>query len=861
MRGPPPNPHLAPAADWFASRGWTPFQFQLDAWSAYLEGRDGLIHAPTGTGKTLAAFLGPLLAAIRARDAAPTGPRHLWITPLRALAGDTLNALRKATSGLGLRSWAVEARTGDTSAYRKQRQRSRLPSVLVTTPESLALLLSYPECAQALRDLRAVVVDEWHELLGSKRGVQTELGLAALRSLNPTLRTWGVSATLGNLEQAMGVLLGATREPHRPPPALVSADLGKQIDLEILLPDDIERFPWAGHLGIRLLPEVARRIRSARTSLVFTNTRSQSEIWFRSLQRYDPDLIGHLGIHHGSIDRAIRDRVEEHLRAGSLRAVVCTSSLDLGVDFRPVDQVIQIGSPKGVGRLLQRAGRSGHQPGAPSRVVCVPTNAMEIIEFAAVQDAIASRQVESREPLMLSLDVLVQHVVGRAVGSGDNGVALADLLAEARSTHAFATLTDQQWAWCIDYLTRGGPALRAYPQFERLAEIPDPAGGPARLRPASPAVARAHRLGIGTIVAEPAMTVRCGRSAGGEGRALGTIEEGFIARLRVGDTFAFAGRLLRLTRVRGMTAYTIPAQRLSGRVPSWNGSRMPLSAQVTGALRLRLDHAASDRFEGPAMRAVAPLLRVQAQWSVISRPGDLLIELCDTPDGRHAFIFPIEGRLVHEGLAALASHRFARLSPRTITMACNDYGFELASSDPWPEDAAAWRAAFSAERLHEDLLDCLNAAELARRQFREIARVSGLMAPTYPGQPRRGSHAQASSEMFFDVLAEFDADNLLLEQARREVMARQLEFERLRDAAARARGANIRVIRTDRLTPLAFPLWADRLREQLTSEKWSDRVQRMVAVLENAADERPSPPVRPGRGRSARRVASGGRHA
>ncbi len=831
---------IQPAEHWFASRGWTPFPFQRQAWQAYLEGRDGLIHAPTGTGKTYAAWLGPLLEALAERDGSSSRRveplRVLWMTPLRALAGDTLASLKAAAAALDAPGFTIEGRTGDTSASRKAKQRARLPTAIVTTPESLSLLLTYPECVEQLKGVRAVIVDEWHELLGTKRGVQAELGLSAMRQLNPNLRTWGLSATLGNLDEAMQVLVGA-RAHSRPEPVLISAALPKCIEVETLIPDDIERFPWAGHLGTRMVPAVVKCLDRARTTLLFTNTRSQSEIWFRSLQRYQPDLIGHIGLHHGSIDRRIRERVENHLRAGTLRCVVCTSSLDLGVDFQPVEQVIQVGSPKGVARLLQRAGRSGHQPGKPSRIVCVPTNALELVEFSAAQAAITARSLESRHPLRLSLDVLVQHLVARAIGGGVAGVRLDDVLAEARATHAFAMLRDEQWAWCVDYVTRGGPALRAYPQFQRLVEVGEFQPGCARV--ASPAIARLHRLGAGTIVADPSMTVRCGRTPRSQGRALGTIEEGFIARLRIGDTFAFAGRLVRLTKVRDMTAYTVPATRLSGRVPSWNGSRMPLSAQLSAAVRAALDDAARARFEGPAMTAVAPLLRVQAAWSKLPRPGEVLIERAVTPDGYHAFVYPLEGRLVHEGLAALAAYRLAKATPRTFTMACNDYGFELCCPDPWDADVAHWQAVFDPANIEHDVLDCLNATELAKRQFREIARVSGLMTPTFPGQPRRASHAQASSEMFFDVLSEFEPENLLLAQARREVLERQLEFDRLRTSAARLAGATITIVSIERLTPLAFPLWADRLREQLSTEAWSDRVKRMVAVLEDEADRVP----------------------
>ncbi len=844
---------LAPARAWFASRGWTPFPFQLEAWRAFLSGADGLLHAPTGSGKTYGVWIGPLLKALadgeaaqppaipapgvarrtRARNTRPpradrTPLRVLWLTPLRALAGDTALALQAAVDGLGL-NWSVELRTGDTGSYLRRKQRDRLPSALVTTPESLSLLLSYPDAAEQLRGLSCVIVDEWHELLGTKRGVQTELCLARLRRLSPGLRTWGLSATLGNLPEALAVLSPPGAAGARAPAVLVSADERKHIEVDTLIPDNIERFPWAGHLGIRLLGPVIDRIEQARSTLLFTNTRSQTEIWFQSILRARPDLIGQIGLHHGSIDRELRGRIEDHLRAGTLRCVVCTSSLDLGVDFQPVDQVIQVGSPKGVVRLLQRAGRSGHQPGKPSRIICVPTSALELVEFAAAQDAIAARRLESRTPLRLALDVLVQHIVTLAAGAGDAGAAAEELLAEARATHAFAGLSDEQWGWCLDFVARGGAALATYPQYARLVETTP---GSGRYRVASPAVARLHRLGVGTIVSDPGIMIRVSRTGRGEGKALGSIEEGFLARLTPGDTFAFAGRMLKLIRIREMTAYTTPATRVSGRAPSWAGARMPLSAQLAGAVRVKLQEAARGEFASPPMRAVEPLLRLQAERSRLPRPDELLIEHTRTGEGHHAFLFPLEGRLVHEGLAALLAYRIARLAPRSFSYACNDYGLELVSPDPWRLDEAQWRGVLSGERLGEDLLACLNAAELARRQFREIARIAGLLVPSFPGQPRRLRHLQASSEMFWEVLTQFDPASMLLDQARREVLERQLEVARLKEAIERLRGVRLVITQPARLTPFAFPLWADSLREQVSSERWSDRVKKMLLVLE-----------------------------
>ncbi len=445
---------------WFAQQGWTPFAFQREVWEAYARGESGLIHAATGTGKTYAAWLGPLLEAMqespnarsarRRADAAPL--RVLWITPLRALAADTEQALREPVDALGL-PWTIESRTGDTSQARRARQRVRLPTALVTTPESLSLLLCRKDHVQLFADLRCVVVDEWHELLSTKRGTQVELALARLRRLCPRIRTWGVSATLGNTDVAADTLLGFDPCGASVPRRLVRGVVPKETIVESLIPPVMERFPWAGHLNTRLLPEVMQRLADARSAIVFTNTRSQCEIWFQSIIAANPSWFEFTAIHHGSLSRTQRQDVEDGLKSGRYRVVVATSSLDLGVDFSPVDLVMQIGSPKGVARLMQRAGRSGHSPGRPSRIVCIPTHAFELVEVAAARDAIRANIIESRDPVERPLDLLAQHLVTLALGGG---FRREDVLAELRTTRAYALLTEAELDWTIAFVTNGG---------------------------------------------------------------------------------------------------------------------------------------------------------------------------------------------------------------------------------------------------------------------------------------------------------------------------------------------------------------------------------------------------------------------
>lgn len=821
---------------WFESRGWAPFDFQRDAWRAYRSGEDGLVHAPTGMGKTLSVWLGPVSqwldehpgpsARIGSPDRNHSEPlRVLWITPLRALANDTLDALRRPIEDLGL-PWTIEKRTGDTAQSIKAKQRTRYPTALVITPESLSLLLSYPDAHRRLRGLRAVVVDEWHELLSSKRGTQTELCLARLRRWNPDLRTWGLSATLGNVEQAAATLVGS-----RPPsaPRLIRGSSTKRIEIRSIIPEDIERFPWAGHIGLKILPEVIRAIEGANSTLVFCNTRAQVEIWYSAIMGARPDWLGRVSLHHGSLDKQLRDKVEAGLREGRAKCVVCTSSLDLGVDFSPVDLVLQIGSPKGVARLLQRAGRSGHQPGATSTVLCVPTHAFELIEFAAARKAAGDNRIEHRLPLEKPLDVLVQHLVTCAVGGG---FERREILDEVRGATSYRDLSSTELGWALDFLTKGGAALGAYPEFRRV-EIED-ADGSERFIVRERSVTTSHRLGIGTITADSAMTVRW---ASGGGKALGTIEESFISRLRTGDRFVFAGRLLELARVREMTAYVRKATGRKGTVPRWGGGRSPLSTELSAAVRGQLESSSTGSGAEPEMLAVEPLLRLQREWSIIPSPDQLLIETTTSRDGYHAFLFPFDGRSVHEGLGALLAYRLTRQAPRSLAVTANDYGVEVLCETPIDLSEADWRTMLSTEDLLADLLDCLNSGQLARRRFRDIARIAGLIHPGFPGkQSKPARHLQASSELFFDVFNEFDPANLLLDQAKREVLSEQLEVSRLRSALQRIAGSTIVLMPTKRLTPLSFPLYAERLRTQTaSSESWRDRIERMVLRLETAA--------------------------
>jgi len=830
---PTPAPNN-PVEDWFTRTIGEPFGFQREAWASHAAGRSGLLHAPTGMGKTYSAWLPSLMRYAAAHPdpaawaAAKTEPlRVLWITPLRALANDTEQTLRRPVDDLKL-PWTVERRTGDVSAAVKKRQRSRLPSALVTTPESLSVLLSYADAPEKFRGLHTVVVDEWHELMSTKRGTQTELGLARLRAWNPDLRVWGLSATLGNLDEAADTLMGALPDGSARPAVFISGPDHKRVEIQTLRPDDATRFPWSGHLGLTLLEPVLTTLETSRSTLLFTNTRSQSEIWFNSITTARPDWLGEVALHHGSISRKKRDEVEQRLRDGDLRCCVCTSSLDLGVDFSPVEKVIQVASPKGVARLMQRAGRSGHQPGKTSLVIGVPTNALELLDFAAARDAAEARDIESRVPLDRPLDVLVQHLVTCALGGGFVPAAMRD---EVRSAWSYRNLSDDDWAWALDFVRRGGDTLKVYPQYARV--VPDDAGV---YRVPDAKIARNHRMAIGTITSDSAIVVRFAN-----GKKLGTVEESFVGFLKPGDRFVFAGHLLQLVRVRQMVATVKQARGKKAQVPRWQGGKSPLSTQLAAAVRDRLDafrHHGLREDDPPEMVALAPLLNLQRDWSVVPARGELLIESIESRDGHHLFLFPLRGRLVHEGLGTLLAQRLTELAPRSVTVTVNDYGIELLSPEPLNLNRGDWRGLLHPGDLLDDLLRALDSSQLARRAFRDIARVAGLITVGFPGQPVANRHLQASSELFFDVFRDFDPHNLLLDQANREVLERQLEVTRLRGTLDELGAATLVLRDTERLSPLAFPLWAERLREQhLTSQSWTDRVSKMALRLEEAAGE------------------------
>lgn len=822
---------------WYKTKKWQQFPFQQEMMEAYLYGLSGLLNAPTGSGKTFALFL-PFLADYinqHPEDYQHTknnGLQLLWITPLRALTNDIQKAMQSVVDDLQI-PWKIGARTGDTSTADKQAIKRKPPEVLLTTPESLHLMLAQKEYPKTFDNLQLVVIDEWHELLGTKRGIQVELGLSKLKSLKskvksakstfnsqlstPNLKIWGISATIGNLEEAVQVLLGPQFPAEQT--KMVKAKIAKKLEIKSIIPENVEKYSWAGHIGLKLLPEVMQIVADSKTTLIFTNTRAQSEIWYHAILDSYPEFAGVIAMHHGSLDNELRSWVEQALHAAILKVVVCTSSLDLGVDFRPVDTVIQIGSPKGVARFMQRAGRSGHSPGATSKAYFVPTHSLELLEGAALKYGIEHEIFESRDPILLAYDVLIQYLVTLAVS---DGFKAEETYKEIISTFAYADLSRNEFHDILEFITRGGKSLSAYDEFLKV-EIED-----GLFKVNDKIVAMRHRLSMGTITGD--VNVRVKFQSGG---SLGSVEEGFIARLKAGDTFWFAGKSLEFIQLKEMTAYVKTSKKKKGQIASWVGSRMPLSSQLSAVFREKLDEVSMGLEEDEEIVALRPLFERQMQQSHLPNKFEFLIEKVESRDGFHYFFYPFEGRLVHEGLASLFAYRMTKLKSATFSIAMNDYGFELLTDEEMPLEQSIEDGLFSDKHLLDDIQHSLNANEMARRKFRDIAHIAGLVFTGFPGKPMKNKHLQSSTSLLFDVFNEYESDNLLVRQAYNEALAFQLEEFRLRAALQRIQKQKHIIKTTDGPSPFAFPVMVDRLsREKLSTETVEDRVAKMLKNLE-----------------------------
>ena len=813
-------------SNWLEAKGFKPFLFQQQAWQHIANSDSGLVNAPTGCGKTYSVFLGSLITFINQHQdnykaQKNNGLQLLWLTPLRALAKDIGRAMEEVIEELGL-NWKVAIRNGDTSTTERAKQKRQMPEVLIITPESLHLLLAQKGYATIFQSLKIIAVDEWHEILGSKRGVQVELAISRIVNSQWTMvnrkpSVWGISATIGNLDEAKEVLLS----PLKREGIIIKANLPKKIEVESIIPDEIEKYPWAGHLGIKLAHKLIPIIQQSKTTLIFINTRGMSETWYQTLLDVCPDLAGSIALHHGSIDMQLRTWIEDNLHSGNLKAVVCTASLDLGVDFRPVETVIQVGSPKGVARFLQRAGRSGHSPDAVSKIYFLPTHSLELVEAAALKTAIKENLIESREPKMLCYDVLLQYLNTIAIS---DGFLPDETYEEVISTFCYRDLTKDEWQQILHFITEGGNAMHQYDDFKKV-EIEN---GVYKIN--SRKIAMRHRMHIGTIVSDAMLKVKF--MTGGY---IGVIEEYFISRLEPGDVFTLAGRNLEFVLIKDMTVLVRKSNSKKSNIPSWNGGRMPLSANLGKKLRETLDESVVGSKELVVeLEVLKPLFELQKSISHVPKKNELLIEQIETKDGFHLFVYPFEGRLVHEAMAAILAYRISRIQPITFSFAMNDYGFELLSDQPIPVDDTNVYDLFSPNDLLNDIQRSVNSTEMAKRKFRDVAVIGGLIFQGMPGEKKKARHLQSSASLLFKVFSEYDPHNLLLRQSYQEVLDQQMEEVRLRDMLERIQQSTIVITFPQQLTPFCFPIKVDSMREDLSSEKLEDRVKKMQQQLATA---------------------------
>lgn len=795
--------------NWMEEKGHSPFSFQAQTWERYHNNFSGMVVAPTGFGKTFSVFLAVVIDYLNHPEKHKKGLKLIWVSPLRSLAKDLAKAMTTVVDEIGL-DWEVAVRNGDTPTNIRRKQEGFMPDVLLTTPETLHLLFSQKKNSRWFKNVNCIAVDEWHELLGSKRGVLIELAIARIRSLSPKLRIWGITATIGNLEEAKDVLI-----PYRGlKTTMIKAKEKKKIEIISVLPDEVEELSWAGHLGKKMSAKIIPIIYENNTTLIFTNTRNQSELWYQIIIEEAPDLIGQIAIHHGSIAKKQRNFIEDAISEGILKAVVCTSSLDLGVDFKPVDCVIQIGSAKGIARFLQRAGRSGHSPFETSKMYAVPTHSLQLIEVAAVKEAIKQNEIEARYPYVLTYDILVQFLVTLAVGEGFKA---DETFALVKEVHAFNYLTKEDFNLCMHFITQGGNTLKAYEEFHKVVVDDD---GFYRVK--SRRIAMMHRMNIGVIVGEVMLYVKYF-----SGGYIGMVEEFFISKLKKGEAFVIGGKVVEMQQIKDMTVLVKRSKSKKAITPSWLGGRLPLTSYLTHFLRLKLSDAISAKKSEKELTFLYPLLKRQESKSHIPKHDEFLTELIKTRDGFHLFMYPFEGRLVHEIMATLIAYRISQIKPLTFTIAQNDYGFELLSDQEIPIHDKNIDSILSKENLLQDIVASINASEMASRKFRDIAVIAGLVIQSQPGNKKSNKSLQSSSGLIFRVLNEHEPTNLLLKQAYNEVFDYELEKVRLQKAFQRISDSKIILKKAKDFTPLSFPLKVDSLRGTMSNEALSKRIQRI----------------------------------
>ncbi len=809
LRAPPPpqageerKQVLLPAhfAGWFAARGWQPRPHQLALIEHAASGETVLLVAPTGGGKTLAGFLPSLIALSALPARRPRALHTLYISPLKALAVDVARNLETPVADMGL-AVRVETRTGDTPAARRQRQKFSPPDILLTTPEQLALLLASRDAPRLFASLQAVVLDELHALHNSKRGDLLSLGLARLRTLAPTHRRVGLSATVADPAPLQRFLA-----PEHC--ALVKGEPGAKPQISILASDAY--VPWAGHLARHAMADVMDAITRAKTTLVFVNTRAQAELTFRDIWRLNEKNLA-IALHHGSLAPEQRRKVEAAMTRGDLRAVVCTSTLDLGIDWGAVDRVVCIGAPKGAARLVQRIGRANHRLDEPSQALLVPSNRFEVLECEAARDAVMAGELDGERPRLGGLDVLAQHVLGMACCTPFDADAL---FAEVVSAAPYRHLKREDFDRVVDFVATGGYALKRYDRYARLRQTPE-----KLWRIAHPRMAQQYRLNVGVIVEDPMIDIRLqskGRPTGAGGRVLGKLEEYFVEQLAPGDTFVFSGHVLRFEGIRDDAAYVTRTQDERAQVPSYNGGKFPLSTFL--AQRVREMVSRPERWAA-LPEPVNEWLRIQEWRSLIPQPGQLLVETFPRGSREYLVCYPFEGRLAHQTLGMLLTRRLERLAMRPLGFSANEYALAIwGLRDMGGLDMGKL---FDADMLGDDLDAWLAESNLYKRTFRNCAIIAGLIERRSPGREKTGRQVTFSSDLIYDVLREHEPDHILLRATYEDAATGLLDIARLGDMLARVKNRIVKK-RLDRVSPLAVPALLEISREMVAGEANED---------------------------------------
>ena len=808
----------------FKKNNWTPLDFQIEAWESYLRGESGIIQVPTGCGKTYAALLGPLLQLKELKSS--KGINILLVTPLKALSRDLKKSIIEAIQFFDA-NITVGIRNGDTSNYEKRKQIITPPNILITTPESLTLLIANKASHKLFNNLFSIIIDEWHELMGCKRGNQCELALSWLRGNNQNIQIWAMSATIENIEEAATSILGLSSKMNK----IIKSNLVKEIEIKSVIPDNIGTFPWSGHLGIKSHKSLLKEIDKDKSTLIFTNTRNQSERWFQCLRYCNPEMEDRIALHHGSLDKEDRKSVEEGVKKGRIKWVVCTSSLDLGVDFQPVDQIVQIGSAKNIGRLIQRAGRSAHKPGGISKILFMPTNALELLEISAMRRLISKGITEKINIPEMSYDVLLQHLVTLACGPGFDPNIEKERIKNCLS---YRNLKDEDWKWCLDFLEYGGRCLKAYPKYKKIEknyEFNDKKNFKYIVKDRT--LIRIHKFNIGTITSDKSLQVKYIK-----GKSLGSLEENFASKLKIGDTFFFAGKILEFIKIRDMTLYVKKSSQKSSMIPAWIGGQMVISDLLSKNIRKEISLTNElfnfKGFLNEELKSLFPILEKQKEISNIPKENQLLTEIYTFKGFKTLFVFPLEGKFVNEGIAFLWALRFANINKATFSITANDFGFSLTSRESY--DFSVLNNYFSyftsSENLAKDLESAINFSELTKNKFKNIAQISGLINNNNPSKLKTSNQLSISSNLLFEVFNKYENNHLLLKQSSEEVKKQQLEIDRINSCLQRMSKLDLILNKTDYPSPFAFPLLVERLNNTLSNETIEERVNKLIKSYE-----------------------------